>query len=187
MGATMFRLMPIIGAARSVTLNGSMMTKAGRLGAMPIRETNRARYPENWKEISATVRFEAGNKCEWCGVENGAVILRGSDNQDGVSLPAYRYADAPVYDHTFHAQTGRPIPGANWDTFDANARGPVKMVLTVAHLDHMPENCERSNLRALCQSCHNAYDAPMRRRGIQDRARASRACSDMFREAQSDD
>ena len=40
------------------------------------------------------------------------------------------------------------------------------VVLTVAHLDHTPENCQRSNLRALCQKCHNAYDAPHRRAGI---------------------
>ena len=38
----------------------------------------------------------------------------------------------------------------------------VKVVLTIAHLDHTPENCEYSNLRALCQKCHNSYDAPHR-------------------------
>jgi len=31
--------------------------------------------------------------------------------------------------------------------------------LTIADLDHTPENCERENLRALCQRCHNRYDA----------------------------
>lgn len=35
-----------------------------------------------------------------------------------------------------------------------------RMVLTIAHLDHTPENCDSSNLRALCQKCHNSYDAP---------------------------
>ena len=34
-----------------------------------------------------------------------------------------------------------------------------KVVLTIAHLDHIPENCEPDNLRALCQKCHNQYDA----------------------------
>ena len=33
-----------------------------------------------------------------------------------------------------------------------------KIVLTVAHLDHTPENCARENLRALCQSCHLRFD-----------------------------
>jgi len=29
---------------------------------------------------------------------------------------------------------------------------------------------EKSNLRAWCQKCHNTYDAPMRRAGINERA-----------------
>ncbi|MFC8862683.1 hypothetical protein [[Kitasatospora] papulosa] len=33
-----------------------------------------------------------------------------------------------------------------------------KVVLTVAHLDHTPENCDPTNLRAMCQGCHLHYD-----------------------------
>jgi hypothetical protein len=33
-----------------------------------------------------------------------------------------------------------------------------KVVLTVAHLDHTPENCNPANLRAMCQGCHLHYD-----------------------------
>ena len=39
-----------------------------------------------------------------------------------------------------------------------------KVVLTVAHLDHTPENCDDSNLRAMCQRCHLAYDADHHRK-----------------------
>lgn len=45
-----------------------------------------------------------------------------------------------------------------------------KVVLTIAHLDHQPENNDLENLRAMCQQCHNAYDAPHR----QANARARR-------------
>ena len=38
----------------------------------------------------------------------------------------------------------------------------ARIVLTIAHLDHTPENCSDDNLRALCQRCHNAYDAKHR-------------------------
>lgn len=38
----------------------------------------------------------------------------------------------------------------------------VKIVLTVAHLDHDPTNNDHSNLMALCQKCHNSYDATHR-------------------------
>ncbi|MFI2426543.1 hypothetical protein ACH5A7_21010 [Streptomyces sp. NPDC018955] len=34
----------------------------------------------------------------------------------------------------------------------------TKVVLTVAHLDHTPENCDPANLRAMCQGCHLHYD-----------------------------
>ncbi len=34
-----------------------------------------------------------------------------------------------------------------------------RVILTVAHLDHTPENCDDGNLRAMCQRCHLAYDA----------------------------
>lgn len=33
-----------------------------------------------------------------------------------------------------------------------------KVVLTVAHLDHDPQNCADENLKALCQRCHLHYD-----------------------------
>lgn len=38
-----------------------------------------------------------------------------------------------------------------------------KVVLTVAHLNHQPEDCSRENLQALCQRCHNSLDAEQRR------------------------
>lgn len=43
------------------------------------------------------------------------------------------------------------------------------VVLTIAHLDHTPENCDPANLRAWCQRCHNTFDAPHRVAGIKAR------------------
>ncbi len=34
-----------------------------------------------------------------------------------------------------------------------------KVVLTVAHLNHTPEDCSEDNLRAMCQGCHLHYDS----------------------------
>ena len=51
------------------------------------------------------------------------------------------------------------------------ARGNV--VLTVAHLDHRPENCQDSNLVAMCQRCHLRYDAD-HHAGTARRTRAER-------------
>lgn len=30
-----------------------------------------SRYPPNWREIVAAIRERSGNRCEWCGAENG--------------------------------------------------------------------------------------------------------------------
>lgn len=59
-----------------------------------------------------------------------------------------------------------------------------RVVLTVAHLDHQPENNgepgNRPNLKAWCQRCHNTYDMPMRRAGIAQRAREAAGEQDLF-------
>ena len=39
-----------------------------------------------------------------------------------------------------------------------------QIVLTIAHLNHNPQDNHPSNLRALCQRCHNRWDAPHRTR-----------------------
>lgn len=55
-----------------------------------------------------------------------------------------------------------------------------KVVLTTAHLDHVPEHCDLSNLRHWCQRCHLHYD---REHHAQTRYRTKReaaATADMF-------
>lgn len=50
----------------------------------------------------------------------------------------------------------------------------AKVILTIAHLDHTPENCNDENLKALCQKCHNSYDAKERVKGKKKREREYR-------------
>lgn len=92
--------------------------------AVPIKPENKARYPDDWDEISNRIRFErAGGICECrgeCKVHAGWCAA-------------------------IHGQA-HPVTGS-------------KVVLTTAHLDHMPENCDDDNLLAMCQRCHLAYDA----------------------------
>ena len=55
--------------------------------------------------------------------------------------------------------------GVGNHTFRYNERTGrlARIVLTIAHLDHTPEHCDPDNLRALCQRCHNRYDAEHRK------------------------
>ena len=142
---------------------------------MPIRPENKPRYPADWPAISRRTRDEVGNVCEQCSVKNGEMIYRGWHEK----MPAWRYQSDTVFECSRCAITGSELPGTTWDDFEKRGEA-VKVVLTVAHLDHHPENCARENLRAWCQRCHNAYDAPMRAAGIAERSRAARAASDMF-------
>lgn len=54
-----------------------------------------------------------------------------------------------------HDHAGR-CKALHGETSPVNERTTV--ILTTAHLDHTPEHCDETNLLALCQRCHLAYD-----------------------------
>jgi len=104
---------------------------------------NRKLYPINWNEISARIRHErAKDRCEWCGVQNGAVGARDCDGKwwDEDSI------------HSLNATAG--------DYLFGDFPHMVRIILTVAHLDQNPANNDESNLAALCQRCHLNHDRP---------------------------
>jgi hypothetical protein len=90
---------------------------------MPIRASEKARYPKDWKAISLRIRERAQDRCE-CVSECGL--------------------------HPW----GRCVEKQGRKAFFAKG----KIILTVAHLDHTPENCGDDNLKAMCQRCHLRYD-----------------------------
>lgn len=55
-----------------------------------------------------------------------------------------------------------------------------RVVLTVAHLNHRPEDCRPENLMALCQRCHNRLDAAVRAAGLRARRRNALNVADLF-------
>lgn len=59
-----------------------------------------------------------------------------------------------------HGECGRGThEGRCPNRHGGNAHGTgSRVVLTTAHLDHTPENCDPENLRAMCQGCHLHYD-----------------------------
>lgn len=58
-----------------------------------------------------------------------------------------------------------------------------KVVLTVAHQDHTPENCTDENLIAWCQRCHLTYDARHHARNAAATRRGQRNTFELFTEA----
>jgi hypothetical protein len=116
---------------------------------MPIKPENLARYPANWQEVRAAILERAENRCERCKVRDRTRIARGA----GKDFGTYMTDDADVHCD----ETGQYLGCCRMSDYDVLRM--VDVVLTVAHLDHTPENCDPSNLRAWCQKCHLAYDA----------------------------
>lgn len=140
---------------------------------MPIRAENQWRYPANWPEISARIRERAWNMCEQCGVENYAL---GGRDEHGNFLPAQPIEESGL-------RLVWPKPGEYGLCVKSGRRAwcrIIRIVLTVAHLNHQPEDCRDENLRCWCQRCHNRHDAAHRRAGIKSRAHAASATADLF-------
>lgn len=135
---------------------------------MPIRPENAARYPKNWKtEIVPRIRARSGNRCECtgqCGRHHADVVLVTGNK----GTPERREVIEP---NRCGVWNGYPID---------EIEGP-KIVLTVMHLNHTPEDCADDNLLHACQGCHNRYDAPVRAAGIKARRREQRASGDLFK------
>ncbi len=137
---------------------------------MPIKPENKARYPANWKEIRAATLKRAADCCEQCKVPNHSRIARG----DGADIDTYQMDDANVYCVNTGAHLGRKRMS------DYTLLRMVDIVLTIAHLDHTPENCDPANLRAWCQRCHLRYDAAHHAETARATRRARCAIGDMF-------
>jgi 5-methylcytosine-specific restriction endonuclease McrA len=89
----------------------------------------------------------------------------------------WREIRAVILDRAGHRCEGSPAyPDCRAVNHEPHPVTGSKVVLTVAHLDHVPENCEPENLRAWCQRCHITYDAPRKaadRRARRDLERAT--------------
>lgn len=121
---------------------------------MPIKAENKHRYPANWREIRAAILERAGHRCEQCGVPNGSYRIRGMDEwtKDAGQI----------------------------ETWAMDSERVSRIVLTIAHLDHTPENCDPANLRALCQRCHLRHDIDHHQRTAYLTRRIGKALGDLF-------
>ena len=86
-----------------------------------------------------------------------------------------RLIRAEILERANHCCEGSPdYPECRVPNYSEHPDTGSKVVLTIAHLDHTPENCDRENLRAWCQRCHLNYDAEHHR---QNSARTRRSKS----------
>lgn len=132
------------------------------------------KYPFNWKtEIRPTILKRANDCCEECKVHNGDYGYRGID---GVFYAWYTIEDALEnngYDYFFHELK---------HCYDkkGNPTKPIKIVLTVAHLDHDISNNDYSNLKALCQRCHLSLDKDQHKKNSKETIRNKKGLQSLF-------
>ena len=95
------------------------------------------KYPPDWKERRRRILKRAGNKCEFCGVENHAFGVRDSEGKFN-KMEETCFIDGKI----------------------------IQIVLTIAHLDHDETNWDVKDdrLAALCQQCHLRYDIQEKKR-----------------------
>ncbi len=116
---------------------------------MPI---DYSKYPPNWaREIVPRILQRADNKCEVCGLENHSCVmsvpLRIKDGD------RYKIKRLWVNDESDLIRLKPLASGGKVK--------PVRVVLTIAHLDHDEDNHDVTDdrLKAMCQYCHLNYDA----------------------------
>jgi 5-methylcytosine-specific restriction endonuclease McrA len=136
---------------------------------MPITAQNKTRYPKDWQTIRGRILARAENKCELCGIPNLIVVIRDPRHAEAwwtaqefweAHADGERWCD-DVHDQFGYCDEERNMPRTK----------RIKVILTIAHLDHQPENNDPANLKALCQRCHLRHDSALH----QDNARKTRA------------
>ena len=115
------------------------------------------KYPPNWKtEIVPRILKRADNECEVCGLENGQEVY-------SVNFYLKKYGYKKIW-----LQNKKDVERIK---HLAENYKIIKVVLTVAHLDHdeLNHDIKDDRLKAMCQYCHLNYDAKEKQRRIHEK------------------
>lgn len=125
---------------------------------MPIKPENRALYPSNWPSISYERKEAAHWACEHpgCTARHYAVGYWSGENWIELEAPP---DTTPAFVGRWSTLKQRAAE-IQWsrDGDDQDATKIIVIVLTTAHLDHDPTNCDPTNLKVWCQRHHHRYD-----------------------------
>lgn len=117
---------------------------------MPIDYNN---YPEDWKDIiRPEILKRDGYKCKQCKVPHKA---------KGYREPSGQFIECDEF-------------MLRWAK--ANGFKCIRIILTIAHLCHFSKCEKREHLSALCQKCHLALDAPVKKVMRKTPAKKALAC-----------
>jgi hypothetical protein len=136
---------------------------------MPIRADLRQFYGREWVTVTRPrILARAGDKCEQCGKPNHAQVDTLTEAYD--RMPRVRvyvmYWKRPRMKRWYSHRGELVRPGT---PHRASPARQIRVVLTVAHLNHTPGDDRDENLAALCQWCHLIYDLLQHRESRQAR------------------
>lgn len=143
---------------------------------MPIKPEHRARYPADWPAIRERILQRAGHRCEHPGCLARQYSIGTWHRPDG---GAHQWAEQYEPPST-HAEARTIAAEAWWEVQHLGGDKLTIIVLTIAHLDHQPENCDEANLRALCQRHHLAHDHAHHQANAAATRRSGKAIGDLF-------
>ncbi len=118
---------------------------------MPIARELRKFYGANWiLNVRPRILERAGKRCEQCnkGPDRKQVIV--------VRDRSGRWLDKGLIWRGPDGQRAEDPPRGR-------RRYKIRLVLTVAHLNHQPGDDRDENLKALCQRCHLVHDRQQHR------------------------
>lgn len=127
---------------------------------------DRSKYPPDWDRISRETRERAGQRCERCKAPNHAVVWR--------CQGSYIFDDGRAYDDETGAflgyVRGSELPVGRF----------VRIVLTVAHVNHDTTDNRPANLRCWCQKHHLAHDRELHTEHARATRRSRKAARELF-------
>jgi 5-methylcytosine-specific restriction endonuclease McrA len=135
---------------------------------MPIRPDLKHFYGPEWRNsIRPRILARDRHRCAFCGKPNHADVWQIVDPGRRMWWIEKSFKNGAARRRLLN-QDGKVV-SANTGELPLRAGYLVRVVLTVAHLDHDPSNMEDYNLAALCQWCHLHHAATRATR--KDRAR----------------
>lgn len=133
-----------------------------------------SKYPSNWKtEIRPRILARAGNCCEQegCGAKNGDWGYHDKNGkfwEGEETLDILEKAGRDLFDK---GDVLGHIPGE---------KKPVKIVLTIAHLNHDVTDNRDENLKALCQRHHLHHDKDHHKKNSRETNKRKKGLQDLF-------
>lgn len=125
---------------------------------MPIRADLRHLYRgPAWRETRARILERAGNACEQCRKPNRSKVWTYSPSPGVMWWSRLLVPKTKQFWRRCEAQPGdhlAVLPAR----LDPEGLKCVRVVLTIAHLNHRAGDDRDDNLKALCQWCHLHYD-----------------------------